>query len=273
MAVRLSLAYSGTQLSFHSREQRVIKLGLHSRAHVQLADPLVSRLHASIELGPGRATLVDLGTLAGTRVAGELVRGRRPLCDQDVITLGDTEVHVRLEPILELPIAVPDRRRDPAPPPAPPVPDLTLPDRTLPCRRGVGRDWLARDYVTSEKYDTLHLVTQLRARGRQSRRVVTLGVIAAGLAAVALPLSLSLGHGAPVPTIEAAQLFEPPAARAELAPTPLEHVVQRGDTLGTIAADRLGNRLAWRELWNANRDRLEDPSKLDVGTVLLIPEL
>jgi len=51
------------------------------------------------------------------------------------------------------------------------------------------------------------------------------------------------------------------------------YVVRVGDTLSTIAAKMLGDSGAARDLFNANRDQLDDPNTLRPGQVLKIPVL
>ena len=49
------------------------------------------------------------------------------------------------------------------------------------------------------------------------------------------------------------------------------HVVQAGDTLAAIAKRYYGDRSYWRAIFDANRDRLDDPSDMIVGMDLVIP--
>ena len=51
------------------------------------------------------------------------------------------------------------------------------------------------------------------------------------------------------------------------------YVVQKGDTLSTIAArpEIYGHGLAWRRIYDANRDILKSPDKIRVGMKLKIP--
>lgn len=49
------------------------------------------------------------------------------------------------------------------------------------------------------------------------------------------------------------------------------HVVQRGDTLIGLARKYYGNQSRWREIYDANRDKISSPNKLKVGTQLVIP--
>jgi nucleoid-associated protein YgaU len=53
-------------------------------------------------------------------------------------------------------------------------------------------------------------------------------------------------------------------------PRPI-HVVQLGETLGSIAALFLGDAGRWREIFEANRDRIQNPDRIRVGQRLVIP--
>ena len=55
------------------------------------------------------------------------------------------------------------------------------------------------------------------------------------------------------------------------APAATSYTVARGDTLSAIAKKHLGNANAWREIFEANRDTLKDPDKIQPGQVLKIP--
>jgi nucleoid-associated protein YgaU len=50
------------------------------------------------------------------------------------------------------------------------------------------------------------------------------------------------------------------------------YTVKAGDTLSKIAKETLGNSNAYMEIFNANRDQLEDPNRIQPGQVLKIPE-
>lgn len=52
---------------------------------------------------------------------------------------------------------------------------------------------------------------------------------------------------------------------------PRSHVVQRGDTMSSIAAQYLGSANRYEEIYTANRDRLRDANDLRVGQTLNIP--
>jgi nucleoid-associated protein YgaU len=49
------------------------------------------------------------------------------------------------------------------------------------------------------------------------------------------------------------------------------HVVQKGETLYSLARKYYGNQARWRDIYNANASQLGNPNKLNVGTRLSIP--
>ena len=61
------------------------------------------------------------------------------------------------------------------------------------------------------------------------------------------------------------------AAGAGSAPQSATYTVKPGDTLSRIAKEQLGNANAYMEIFNANRDQLQDPDKIKPGQVLKIP--
>ena len=50
-----------------------------------------------------------------------------------------------------------------------------------------------------------------------------------------------------------------------------KYVVQPGDTLSAIALDQMGNANAWREIYEANKDVIKNPSLIYPGQELTIP--
>ena len=50
------------------------------------------------------------------------------------------------------------------------------------------------------------------------------------------------------------------------------YTVKSGDTLSKIAKDMLGDANAYMDIFNANRDQLKDPDKIQPGQVLKIPQ-
>jgi murein DD-endopeptidase MepM/ murein hydrolase activator NlpD len=49
------------------------------------------------------------------------------------------------------------------------------------------------------------------------------------------------------------------------------HIVQSGETLGSIASRYLGSAAEWRAIYDANRDRIANPDRIRVGMELVIP--
>lgn len=56
------------------------------------------------------------------------------------------------------------------------------------------------------------------------------------------------------------------------APEATTYTVQSGDTLSKIARNHLGDAGAYMKIFEANRDKLSDPDKIQVGQVLTIPQ-
>ena len=50
-----------------------------------------------------------------------------------------------------------------------------------------------------------------------------------------------------------------------------QYTVQKGDNLSKIAKNLLGNANAWKQIFEANRDVLDNPDKIFPGQVLKIP--
>lgn len=55
-------------------------------------------------------------------------------------------------------------------------------------------------------------------------------------------------------------------------PAAVTYTVKAGDTLSKIAKEHLGNASAYMDIFNANRDTLSDPDKIQPGQVLTIPQ-
>lgn len=49
------------------------------------------------------------------------------------------------------------------------------------------------------------------------------------------------------------------------------YTVQRGDTLSHIAQAQYGRASQWKRIFEANRDQLDDPDRIQPGQVLKIP--
>jgi nucleoid-associated protein YgaU len=71
-------------------------------------------------------------------------------------------------------------------------------------------------------------------------------------------------QAAPAPQESAA-----PAAPA--APAARTYTVAKGDTLSAIAQSQYGAASKWRVIFEANRDKISDPDRIQPGQVLTIP--
>lgn len=69
---------------------------------------------------------------------------------------------------------------------------------------------------------------------------------------------------APAPTQTATTTAKPAAPSRE-------YVVKKGDTLGEISMATLGTSKRWREIYEMNQDRIDDPNNVVVGTRLRLP--
>jgi nucleoid-associated protein YgaU len=49
------------------------------------------------------------------------------------------------------------------------------------------------------------------------------------------------------------------------------YIVRAGDTLSKIAKDQYGDSSQYMKIFDANRDKLSDPNKIQVGQTLVIP--
>lgn len=65
------------------------------------------------------------------------------------------------------------------------------------------------------------------------------------------------------------EIMDNPSLVSEVVVT--TYTVQSGDTLGSIARSLYGDGRRWRTILAANRDRIDEPNNLQVGTVLVIP--
>jgi len=120
---RLILATAEGQQAIDLRP--VNSLGRHPNNTIQLLDKIVSKEHCILELREGRFVLRDLGSLNGTYINGERVRGEAWLKHGDEIALGSTRaryddgsgIALALPPVS--PGAVQNQAAAPWPPPSP----------------------------------------------------------------------------------------------------------------------------------------------------------
>ena len=64
----------------------------------------------------------------------------------------------------------------------------------------------------------------------------------------------------------------PATAASAPATTGRTHVVQSGDTLGTISSRYYGTPAKWNRIFEANRERISNANNVRVGTTLVIPQ-
>jgi adenylate cyclase len=132
---RLILATAEGQQAIELRPTN--SLGRHPNNTIQLLDKIVSKEHCILEQRDGRFVLRDLGSLNGTYVNGERVRGETVLNHGDDIALGSTRaryddgsgVSLPLPPVgpgaVQHPMGAPWPTSQPAAPaaaPSPPIP-------------------------------------------------------------------------------------------------------------------------------------------------------
>ncbi|MBT6492743.1 MAG: FHA domain-containing protein, partial [Deltaproteobacteria bacterium] len=108
-------------LVLSSGVHRTAKIGRMASAAIRLEDPSVARIHAVIEIGAVEATLVDMGTTAGTLLGDERVQ-RSVLSHGDRIGLGETVLLVgigepaKLNAVPDEPVAEPLAQAEPKAP-------------------------------------------------------------------------------------------------------------------------------------------------------------
>ncbi|MFN9719405.1 MAG: LysM peptidoglycan-binding domain-containing protein [Planctomycetota bacterium] len=78
---------------------------------------------------------------------------------------------------------------------------------------------------------------------------------------------------AAIPSAEVSRETEPKADPFQPPADFEEYVVKYGDTLSGISQRFLGSQSRYREIYEANRDRMSSPDRLDVGKPLRIPRV
>ncbi len=76
---------------------------------------------------------------------------------------------------------------------------------------------------------------------------------------------------APLPTIQRPALDTPGPQPSVSAGPSVVHVVQPGESLGSIAMRYYGDSGRWQRIYDANRSVIPDPNALSVGARLTIP--
>lgn len=81
----------------HPLLRRETLLGRSEECAIYLPHAQVSRIHAVVRLKPEGVELVDLGSMNGTRLNGEKLRGPQQLQDGDTIRIGTEELVVKMD--------------------------------------------------------------------------------------------------------------------------------------------------------------------------------
>ena len=82
---------------------------------------------------------------------------------------------------------------------------------------------------------------------------------------------LKVGQKLKIPAAPARQASSTPRKQFK-APAGRSHTIDDGETLSSIAEDRLGHTKHWYRIYEANRERIgSDPDRLVVGMVIAIP--
>lgn len=91
--IELTVAHAGTIKTY--RFGRRVLVGRAPSADLRLEDPMVSRLHARIELRDDGVYVEDLGSRNGTAVDGESLVSPRRLAVDDEVTVGSAALVFR----------------------------------------------------------------------------------------------------------------------------------------------------------------------------------
>lgn len=76
-------------------------IGRGTHADIVIADESVSREHAAVRVDGQTVVLEDLGSSNGTTVNGEEITSARRLAPGDIVTVGGTDLEVKLETVAD----------------------------------------------------------------------------------------------------------------------------------------------------------------------------
>lgn len=76
----------------------------------------------------------------------------------------------------------------------------------------------------------------------------------------------------PTDTTTVSDTTPPDEPLAPQGPAGRTYTVRKGDTLYSLARRFYNDERRWRDIWQANRDKLPDPNRLAVGMTLVLPD-
>jgi nucleoid-associated protein YgaU len=78
------------------------------------------------------------------------------------------------------------------------------------------------------------------------------------------PVAVSQNRTQPAATVE--------KAKPSPQPTQETYIVQKGDSLSKIAKKYYGDMNQWKKIFEANKEKIKDPDKIQIGQTLVIPK-
>ena len=120
-------------------------------------------------------------------------------------------------------------------------------------------------FTAEERDGKLHIKGTVRSEDEKNQIWNAIKTIPTWQKEVAADIKVKAG-AAPQPQAPAS------AASAPIHAAESTYTVQPGDTLSGIAKKLLGNATDYMTIFNANRDQLSDPDKIQPGQVLKVPQ-
>jgi hypothetical protein len=141
-----------------------VVVGRDPTQEVVVDDPHVSRTHASLRRTPDGLTVEDLGSMGGTSVNGQPVRGPTPVRPGDVVDVAGVELRLEAEGVAD----ATERRPAVSAPPAPAGARFDVDEQRAGTINNVGRDQHLSyvQHVRQERESFLREVAATRTRAR-----------------------------------------------------------------------------------------------------------
>ena len=90
----IHMEISDGKSTWHRIKKEGVLIGRHIECDLSIDDPLVSRLHANIELSNESVVIVDLDSQNGTFVDGHLIEKLKEVGNGAVVEIGNTKIHI-----------------------------------------------------------------------------------------------------------------------------------------------------------------------------------